>query len=74
MAGMSEQTGDYSDAGVPSFDFVRDKIEGRHATSVGSAELAEATPEAADVETQLADRERAGADRLEQIRKAMRGD
>ena len=71
---MSEQPGDYSEAGVPSFDFVRDKIEGRYATSVGSAELAEATPEAADVDTTMAEREKAGADRLEAIRKAMRGE
>ncbi|MFC5285946.1 hypothetical protein ACFPM7_02690 [Actinokineospora guangxiensis] len=71
---MTEQPGDYSEAGVPSFDFVRNKIEGRHATSVGSSELAEATPEAADVNTTMAERDKAGADRLEQIRKAMRGE
>ncbi|GAA4446615.1 hypothetical protein ACFQV2_36260 [Actinokineospora soli] len=71
---MTEQPGEYSDAGVPSFDYVRDKIEGRYATSVGGTELAGETPEAADLDTAMAEREKAGADRLEQIRKAMRGE
>src|ERR1700712_758275 len=33
---------DYSAAGVPSLDYVRDKIEGRYGTAIGSAELAQA--------------------------------
>ena len=35
---------DYDDRGVPSLDYVRDKIESRYATSLGAAELAENTP------------------------------
>ena len=33
---------DYSEAGVPSLDYVRDKIENRFGTAVGGAELAQA--------------------------------
>ncbi|MGW5055419.1 hypothetical protein [Actinokineospora sp. NPDC004072] len=73
---MTEQPppGDYSEAGVPSFDFVRDKIESRFATSLGSTELAEAGGEAADIDQRMADRDKAGADRLEQIRRSLRGE
>ena len=67
-------TPDYTDDGVPSFDFVRDKIESRFATSLGSTELAGMTPEAAAVEDQFAQREQAGRDKLEEIRRAMRGE
>jgi hypothetical protein len=64
---------DYNEGGVPSFDFVRDKIENRYTTSVGSAELAglgtENTAEALD--KQLADREQAAKDRLAEIRRSL---
>jgi phage shock protein A len=64
--------GDYNEAGVPSFDYVRDRIEGRIATSEGASELAEGS--AASVDEQFADRERAGREKLEQIRRSMRGE
>ena len=67
---------DYSESGVPSFDFVRDKIESRYATSLGSAEVAglgtENTAEALD--KKVADREQASKDRLAEIRRMMRGE
>ena len=65
---------DYTNDGVPSFDFVRDKIESRVATSIGTSELVGMTPEAAQVEDQFAKREQAGKDKLEEIRRAMRGE
>ncbi|PRY35782.1 PspA/IM30 family protein [Umezawaea tangerina] len=65
---------DYTDDGVPTFDYVRDRIENRVGTAAGSTELAGGTPEAASVDEQLAERDRAGRDRLEEIRRAMRGD
>jgi hypothetical protein len=65
---------DYTDAGVPNFDYVRDRIENRVGTSVGAAELADATPEGKAVEDQFAAREKAGVDRLEAIRRSMRGE
>jgi hypothetical protein len=66
--------GDYTSAGVPTFDYVRDRIEGRFATSIGAAELAGGTAPTASVEDQFAERERAGRERLEQLRRSMRRD
>lgn len=65
---------DYSESGVPSFDFVRDRIENRVATSIGSQELADATPEGKAVEDQFEARQKAGLSRLEEIRRSMRGE
>ncbi|MCA1656043.1 MAG: hypothetical protein LC635_06365 [Pseudonocardiaceae bacterium] len=65
--------GDYTDAGVPTFDYVRDRIENRVATGVGAAELADATPEGKSVEERFEAREKAGRDKLDEIRRAMRG-
>lgn len=63
--------GDYTEAGVPDFDYVRDRIENRFATATGATELAEGTPEAASLDDQLAERDRAARQRLEQIRRSM---
>jgi phage shock protein A len=65
--------GDYTEAGVPTFDYVRDRIEKRVATGIGTQELADAAPEGKAVEDQFEARKKAGADRLEQIRRSMRG-
>lgn len=65
---------DYTDDGVPTFDFVRNQIESRFATSIGSTELAGMTPEASALEDQFAKREQAGKDKLEEIRRSMRGE
>ena len=65
---------DYSQAGVPSLDFVRDKIEGRYAQSLGSTELAQETPEARSFEEQAAKREEAAKEKLAAIRRSLRGD
>lgn len=62
----------YSDDGVPTFDAVREKIETRYTTSLGSAELAAETPEGRTVEEQYEKRQRAAAERLAQIRESMR--
>ncbi|HET6733028.1 hypothetical protein [Mycobacterium sp.] len=67
---------DYSEGGVPSFDFVRDKIENRYTTSLGATEVAglgtENTAEALD--KKIADRDQAAKDRLAEIRRSMRGE
>lgn len=63
---------DYTDDGTPTFDYVRDRIEGRVATSIGFTELTGDTPEATAVDEQFAARAQAGRDRLEAIRRAMR--
>lgn len=64
----------FDDAGVPTFESVRDKIENRYQTSIGARELDSETPEGRSVEQQYEDRQRAAADRLEQIRASMRDD
>ncbi|WP_216206769.1 hypothetical protein [Amycolatopsis aidingensis] len=66
--------GDYTEAGVPNFDYVRDRIEGRYTTALGSAELAGESPEAASFEEELAERDKAARDRLDEIRRSLRGD
>lgn len=79
MGGMTDAPGpslpppDYTEQGEPSLDFVRDKIEGRYARSLGSAELASETPEARSAADEQQDREKAAKDKLEAIRRSMRG-
>ncbi|MGW5715452.1 hypothetical protein ACWEVP_04745 [Amycolatopsis sp. NPDC003865] len=67
---------DYSAGGVPSFDFVRDKIENRYQTSVGSVEVAGLGTEntAETLDKKIADRDQAAKDRLAEIRRSMRGE
>ncbi len=64
----------YSADGVPTFDAVREKIETRYATSIGSAELAAETPEGRTAEEQYELRQKAAAERLAQIRQSMKPD
>ncbi len=62
----------YDSAGVPTFESVREKIENRYATAQGAAELDAESPEGQSVEEQYEERQRAAAEKLEQIRKSMR--
>jgi phage shock protein A len=64
----------YTASGVPTFDSMREKIETRYETSIGSAELDAESPEGRDIEKQYEDRQRAAAERLAQIRKSMHDD
>jgi phage shock protein A len=68
---MSELT---APGNVPSLEEVRDKIEKRYATALGSAELAQNSVQGRMLEVQQATTEMAGQSRLEQIRASMRGD
>lgn len=61
----------YTDDGVPTFDHVRERIEGRATTAIGAEELAADTPEGRRLTEQEADREQAGRDRLDEIRRSM---
>jgi hypothetical protein len=72
--GPSLPAPDYNAAGVPSLDYVRDKIEGRYAHSLGSSELAKETPESRSFEEQAAKREEAAKEKLAAIRRSLRGD
>ncbi|EOM77091.1 PspA/IM30 family protein [Rhodococcus rhodnii] len=59
---------------TPSLDAVRDKIEKRYATALGSAELAQNSVNGRMMEVQQASVQLAGHSRLEQIRASMKGD
>jgi phage shock protein A len=61
----------YTSDGVPTFESVREKIETRYGTAIGAAELAAETPEGRSAEEQYEERQRAAAERLEQIRESM---
>lgn len=61
----------YTPGGVPTFESVRDKIETRYGAAIGASELAAETPEGRSVAEQYEERERAAAERLEQIRDQM---
>jgi phage shock protein A len=61
----------YTPDGVPTFESVREKIETRYGTAIGAAELAAETPEGRSVAEQYEERQRAAAERLEQIRESM---
>ena len=64
----------YTPGGVPTFDSVREKIETRYGTSIGAAELDAESPEGRTVEEQYDARQRAAAERLDEIRKSMHKD
>ena len=66
--------GDYDDAGAPTFEHVRDKIEGRYTTALGSTELAEESEAGRSIAQQEADHEAAARERLEQIRRSVGGE
>lgn len=66
-----EGTG-YTADGVPTFEAVREKIETRFGTALGSTELASETEQGRRIEEQYEARQRAAHDRLEQIRASMR--
>jgi phage shock protein A len=58
---------------VPSLDEIRDKIEKRYSTALGSAELASNSVQGRMLEVQASTTELAGNARLEQIRASLRG-
>ncbi len=62
----------YTSSGVPTFESVREKIETRYGTAIGSAELDAETPEGRTIEEQYEKRQQAAAEKLEQIRESMR--
>jgi hypothetical protein len=62
---------DYDEHGVPSLDYVREKIESRYATSIGAAELAEDTAAGRSVEEQEAERAAAAKAKLEELRRSL---
>jgi phage shock protein A len=61
----------YTAGGVPTFESVREKIETRYGTALGSAELDAETPEGRSIEEQYEAREKAAAERLAEIHASM---
>lgn len=59
---------------TPSLEEVREKIERRYTTALGSAELAQNSVQGRMLEVQQATTEMAGSSRLEQIRASMKGE
>jgi hypothetical protein len=62
---------DYDEHGVPSLDYVRDKIESRYATSIGATELAEGTAAGRSVEEKEAERAAAAKAKLDELRRSL---
>jgi hypothetical protein len=58
---------------TPSLDEIRDKIEKRYATALGSADLAKNSVQGRMLEVQQSTVNMAGANRLEQIRASLSG-
>jgi phage shock protein A len=58
---------------TPSLDEIRDKIEKRYATALGSADLAKNTVQGRMLEVQQSTVNMAGSNRLEQIRASLHG-
>jgi len=62
----------YTDAGVPTLEGVREKIETRYGTALGATELAEETPEGRTAAEQYEAQHKAATEKLEEIRASMR--
>ena len=61
----------YTDAGVPTLEGVRDKIETRYGTALGATELAGETPEVRTATEQYEAQQKAAAEKLDEIRASM---
>lgn len=62
----------FTDQGVPTWDSVRDKVEGRTTTALGQEELDHATPAGHTLDEQWNEREAAGRKKLDEIRQSMK--
>lgn len=62
---------DYTDAGVPTFDAVREKIESIAGRAMGARELDADTPAGRSLDEQWEDRQKAARSKLDEIRKSM---
>ncbi len=63
----------YTDGGVPTLDYVRDKIEGRYATALGMEELVGETEQARSLAEQEEEHKEAAAAKLAEIRRSLGG-
>ncbi|WP_305091526.1 PspA/IM30 family protein [Prescottella sp. R16] len=63
---------DYTEAGVPTFERVRDRIEERFGTALGAEELERGSRTGRDLDEQWEAREKAARDKLDEIRRSMK--
>ncbi|WP_216216338.1 PspA/IM30 family protein [Amycolatopsis aidingensis] len=73
-ASLNQMTELAAPGNTPSLDEVRDKIEKRYTTALGSAELAQNSVQGRMMEVQHSTTQLAGHSRLEQIRASMKGE
>ncbi|SFB46705.1 phage shock protein A (PspA) family protein [Amycolatopsis marina] len=73
-ASLNQMTELAAPGNTPSLDEVREKIEKRYTTALGSAELAQNSVQGRMLEVQHSTTQLAGHSRLEQIRASMKGD
>jgi phage shock protein A len=73
-ASLNQMTELAAPGNTPSLDEVREKIEKRYTTALGSAELAQNSVQGRMMEVQHSTTQLAGHSRLEQIRASMKGD
>lgn len=64
-------TPDYDERGVPSLDYVRDKIEGRYATALGTQELAEDSRQGRSQAEREAEHKEAADAKMAEIRRSL---
>jgi phage shock protein A len=64
----------YTDEGVPTFEHVRETIERRSAAAAGYEELVAGSPEGQDRAEREAEHDSAARDKLEEIRRSVRGE
>lgn len=69
----SAPIGDFTDAGVPTWDGVRGNVERRSGTAVGAEELDRGSRAGQDLDRQWSERQEAGRKKLDEIRKSMGG-
>lgn len=62
---------DYDERGVPSFDYVRDRIEGRAALAQGTTELTGESARSRTLDEQIADRDAKAAEKLAELRRSL---
>ncbi|RVW00490.1 hypothetical protein [Rhodococcus spongiicola] len=74
VTGPDRTVSDYTDAGVPTFERVRDRIEERFGTALGSEELERGSRAGRDLDEKWQAREKAAHEKLDEIRRSMKDD
>ena len=74
MTEPDEAPSGWTEDGVPTFEHVRETIERRAATAAGYEELVGESPEGRARAEREADHDAAARDKLEEIRRSLRGD